>query len=231
MFLEFLSNILSYVFMLFGYISSDNLFPEPLSKSEEQYLLKKHFAGDKTARHKLIEHNLRLVAHIAKKYASNLQDNEEYISIGTIGLIKGIDSFSEDKGFKLSTYCSRCVENEILMHLRSNKKMSGDVSMNSVIGTDKDGNDMELIDIIEQEGTDPIDNIYNKVVTKEMLKYINEHLTDRERKVIHMRYGLGREDEKTQQEVADILKISRSYVSRIETKIQKKLAKFIQVEK
>ncbi len=230
MFLEFLSNILSYVFMLFGYISSDNLFPEQLSKSEEQYLLKKHFAGDRSARNKLIEHNLRLVAHIAKKYASNTQDNEEYISIGTVGLIKGIDSFSEDKGFKLSTYCSRCVENEILMHLRSSKKMSGDVSINSVIGTDKDGNDMELIDIIEQDGVDPIDNIYNKVVTKEMLKYINESLTDRERKVIHMRYGLGGEEEKTQQEVADILKISRSYVSRIETKIQKKLGKFIQID-
>ena len=116
------------------------------------------------------------------------------------------------------------------MHLRSSKKMSGDVSINSVIGTDKDGNDMELIDIIEQDGVDPIDNIYNKVVTKEMLKYINESLTDRERKVIHMRYGLGGEEEKTQQEVADILKISRSYVSRIETKIQKKLGKFIQID-
>lgn len=231
MILEFLSNILSYVFLLFGYISSDNLFPEPLSKSEEEYLLKKHFKGDKEARHKLIEHNLRLVAHIAKKYAANSQDNEEYISIGTIGLIKGIDSFSEDKGFKLSTYCSRCVENEILMHLRTTKKTNGDVSMNSVIGTDKDGNDMELIDIIEQEGTDPIDNIYNKVVTKDILKYINEKLTDREKKVISMRYGLNNEEEKTQQEVADILNISRSYVSRIETKIQKKLGRFIQVER
>ena len=231
MFLDILNNILSYVFMLFGYISSENLFPEPLSKSEEQYLLKKHFSGDRQARHKLIEHNLRLVAHIAKKYASNTQDNEEYISIGTIGLIKGIDSFSEDKGFKLSTYCSRCVENEILMQLRSSKKSNGDISINSVIGTDKDGNDMELIDIIEQEGIDPTENIYNKVVTKEMLKYVNESLTDRERKVIYMRYGLGGEKEKTQQEVADILNISRSYVSRIETKIQKKLGKFIQVER
>ena len=230
MFLEMLSNILSYVFLLFGYISSENLFPEPLSKSEEEYLLKKHFNGDKKARNKLIEHNLRLVAHIAKKYASNTQDNEEYISIGTIGLIKGIDSFSEDKGFKLSTYCSRCVENEILMHLRSSKKTNGDVSMNSVIGTDKDGNDMELIDIIEQEGVDPIDNIYNKVVTKEMLKYIKEELSERERKVIQMRYGLNGEPERTQQEVADTLNISRSYVSRIETKIQKKLGKFIQVD-
>ena len=124
MLMNFLSNIFSYVFLLFGYISQENLYPEPLSKSEEQYLLKKYYAGDRKARNKLIEHNLRLVAHIAKKYSSNQQDNEEYISIGTIGLIKGIDSFSEEKGFKLSTYCSRCVENEILMQIRSNKKTS-----------------------------------------------------------------------------------------------------------
>lgn len=231
MLIEILSNIFQYVFVLFGYISSDNLFPEPLSKSEETYLLKKHFEGDKTARKKLIEHNLRLVAHIAKKYANNTQDNEEYISIGTIGLIKGIDSFSEDKGFKLSTYCSRCVENEILMHLRANKKTNGDVSMNSIIGTDKDGNDMELIDVMEDTRVDPIDNIYNKVITKDMLKYINEKLTDREKKVIYMRYGLNGEDEKTQQQVANILNISRSYVSRIETKVQNKLFKFIKEDK
>lgn len=231
MLIEILSNIFQYVFVLFGYISSDNLFPEPLSKSEETYLLKKHFEGDKTARKKLIEHNLRLVAHIAKKYANNTQDNEEYISIGTIGLIKGIDSFSEDKGFKLSTYCSRCVENEILMHLRANKKTNGDVSMNSIIGTDKDGNDMELIDVMEDTRVDPIDNIYNKVITKDMLNYINEKLTDREKKVIYMRYGLNGEDEKTQQQVANILNISRSYVSRIETKVQNKLIKFIKEDK
>lgn len=231
MFIEFLSNILSYVFVLFGYISQDNLFPEPLSKSEEVYLLKKHFNGDKESRKKLIEHNLRLVAHIAKKYSSNQQENEEYISIGTIGLIKGIDSFSEDKGFKLSTYCSRCVENEILMFLRSGKKTSSDVSMNSVIGTDKDGNDMELIDVIEQTGVDPVDNIYNKIVTKEILNYIDKNLSERERKIINMRYGLDGEEEKTQQEVANTLNISRSYVSRIETKIANKLNKFIQAER
>ena len=227
MFFEIISSFLSYIFFLFGYISSDNLFPEPLSRSEEEYLLRKHFKKDKEARKKLIEHNLRLVAHIAKKYASNNQDNEEYISIGTIGLIKGIDSFSEEKGFKLSTYCSRCIENEILMHLRSIKKTSSDVSINSVIGTDKDGNDMELVDVIEDERVDPIDEIYNKVITKEMLKYVDNYLTERERKVVYMRYGLDGTKEKTQQQVADILNISRSYVSRIETKIQKKLSKFI----
>lgn len=227
MFLQFLCNIFSYVFMLFGYISQDNLFPEPLSKSEEEYLLRKHFKKDKEARKKLIEHNLRLVAHIAKKYATNAQDNEEFISIGTIGLIKGIDSYSEEKGFRLSTYCSRCIENEILMHLRSIKKTSNDISMNSIIGTDKDGNDMELMEVIENEKVDPIEEIYNKLVTKDMLKYIDECLDEREKKVIYMRYGLKGYKEKTQQEVANILNISRSYVSRIETKIQKKLNRFI----
>lgn len=229
--LQFLSNILSYVFLLFGYISEENLFPEALSKSEEEYLLKKHFGGDRGARNKLIEHNLRLVAHIAKKYASNTQENEEFISIGTIGLVKGIDSFKEDKGFKLSTYCSRCIENEILMCLRNSKKMNGDVSLNSIIGTDKDGNDMELIDVIEEESIDPIDNIYSKVITEDMIKYINTKLTPRDRSIINMRYGLNGEEEKTQQEIADMLKISRSYVSRIETKVAKRLNKFILEEK
>ena len=168
-----------------------------------------------------------MVAHIAKKYATNAQDNEEFISIGTIGLIKGIDSYSEEKGFRLSTYCSRCIENEILMHLRSIKKTSNDISMNSIIGTDKDGNDMELMEVIENEKVDPIEEIYNKLVTKDMLKYIDECLDEREKKVIYMRYGLKGYKEKTQQEVANILNISRSYVSRIETKIQKKLNRFI----
>ena len=121
--LSFLSNILSYIFCLFGYISNNNLFPEPLSKSEEEYYLKKYFEGDKEAKNKLIEHNLRLVAHVAKRYASNEQELEELISIGTIGLIKAINSFSSDKGFKISTYASKCVENEILMSIRSNKKL------------------------------------------------------------------------------------------------------------
>ena len=229
MILSFLSSIFSYIFLLFGYISSSNLFPEPLSKSEEDYLLKKMFDGDKDAKNKLIEHNLRLVAHIAKKYSSNVQDNEEFISIGTIGLIKGINSFSEDKGFKLSTYCSRCIENEILMHLRSSKKTAGDISINNVIGTDKDGNDMELVDILENNEIDPSETRSTKVITKQILEYINTKLPERERQIICMRYGLGGSTPKTQQEVADILSISRSYVSRIETKIQNKLKKYVKV--
>ena len=217
------SNIFSYIFFMFGYISSSNLFPKALSAKEEEALLKEYFAGSKEAKDKLVEHNLRLVAHIAKKYATNSIDNEEYISIGTIGLIKGINSFSEEKGFKLSTYCSRCIENEILMTLRASKKSSNDVSINDVIGTDKDGNDMELIDIIESDDIDPIDKIYNKVITKQLIKFVNTKLPEREKQIIYMRYGLDGNKEKTQQEVADILGISRSYVSRIESKIQKKM--------
>lgn len=209
---SFLSNIFAYIFFMFGYISTSNLFPEALSKTEEEYFLKKYFEGDKKAKVKLIEHNLRLVAYIAKKYAKNNQDNEEYISIGTIGLIKGINSFSQDKGYKLSTYISKCIENEILMTIRSSKKTLGDVSINSSIGTDKDGNDMTLIDVLESTDVDPTDEIYNKVVTKQMLEYIEKKLPERERKIISMRYGINGCDVKTQQEVADIMGISRSYV-------------------
>ncbi len=225
--LSFLSSIFSYVAFLFGYISNSNLFPEPLSKSEEEFLLKKYFNGDKDAKNKLIEHNLRLVAHIAKKYSNTSQDNEEYISIGTIGLIKGINSFSEKKGYKLSTYISKCIENEILMHMRSTKKTQGDVSMNNIIGTDKDGNDMELMDILENDDKDPIDSIYNKIMTKQVLEYIDNKLPKREKEIMYDRYGLYGRKIKTQQEVANDMGISRSYVSRIETKIQKKLEKFI----
>lgn len=221
--LSFLSSIFSYVAFLFGYISTANLFPEALSKSEEAYLLKKHFEGDKKAKDKLIEHNLRLVAHIAKKYSNNPQDNEEYISIGTIGLIKGINSFSEEKGYKLSTYISKCIENEILMHMRANKKTQSDISINNIIGTDKDGNDMELVDILDSDDIDPIDSIYNKMITKQVLEYVDNKLPEREKNIIYNRYGLRGKKVKTQQEIADSMGISRSYVSRIETKVQKKL--------
>lgn len=228
--LNFLTNILSYIFCLFGYISSNNLFPEPLSKSEEEYYLKKYFAGDREAKNKLIEHNLRLVAHIAKRYASNEQELEELISIGTIGLIKAINSFSADKGFKISTYASKCVENEILMSIRSNKKIKSEVSMNTIIGTDKDGNDMELLETLESGNEDTIDTIYNKIISEEVKKYIDTKLPERERYIMKLRYGIGGEKMKTQQQIADKLGISRSYVSRIETKVQNKLKKHIKWE-
>ena len=179
--------------------------------------------GDKNARDKLIEHNLRLVAHIAKRYSSSEQEMEDLISIGIIGLIKAIDSFKGDKGYKISTYASKCVENEILMHIRATKKIKAEVSMNTIIGTDKDGNDMELVDTIEANSKDAIDTIYNKIMSEQVIKYINTKLPEREKYIMNLRYGLNGYDQKTQQQIADELGISRSYVSRIETKIQKKL--------
>lgn len=228
--LSFISNILSYIFCLFGYISSNNLFPEPLSKTEEEYYLRRYFDGDKEAKNKLIEHNLRLVAHIAKRYASNEQELEEMISIGTIGLIKAINSFSSDKGFKISTYASKCVENEILMNIRATKKQKAEVSMNTIIGTDKDGNDMELLETLESDQKSTIDEIYDKVISDEIIKYINNKLPKRESYIMKLRYGLDGNNVKTQQEIADELGISRSYVSRIETKVQNKLKKYINWE-
>lgn len=227
MFFSFFSNILSYIFCLFGYISSQNLFKEPLSKTEEEYYLRKYFSGDKKASDKLIEHNLRLVAHIAKKYTNKEQDLEELISIGTIGLIKAIKSFSMDKGFKLSTYASKCIDNEILMNIRATKKNQAEVSMNSIIGSDKDGNDLELIDILDVEEKDAIETIYTNVMTEQIKNYINNKLPEREKKIMNLRYGLQNNKPLTQQEVADILGISRSYVSRIETKVQGKLSKIL----
>lgn len=227
MLLNFLSNLLSHVFFLFGYISSNNLFPEPLSKTEEEFYLRKYFAGDKNARDKLIEHNLRLVAHIAKRYSNSEQELEDLISIGIVGLIKAIDSFSAEKGFKISTYASKCVENEILMHIRANKKIKSEVSMNTIIGTDKDGNDMELVDTLDSESKDAIDTIYNKIMSEQVIKFINSKLTKREKYIMCSRYGLNGHIQKTQQQIADELGISRSYVSRIETKVQNKLKKYV----
>lgn len=230
MLLSFFSNLLSHVFFLFGYISSNNLFPEPLSKTEEEFYLRRYFEGDKKARDKLIEHNLRLVAHIAKRYASSEQDMDDLISIGIIGLIKAIDSFSGEKGYKISTYASKCVENEILMHIRATKKIKAEVSMNTIIGTDKDGNDMELMDTLDSESKDAIDTIYNKVMSEQVIKYINTKLPKREKYIMSSRYGLNGYEPKTQQQIADELGISRSYISRIEKKVQNKLKRFVKWE-
>lgn len=225
-----LTELLSHIFLLFGYISNNNLFPEPLSKTEEEYYIRRYFEGDKEAKNKLIEHNLRLVAHIAKRYASNEQELDELISIGSIGLIKAINSFKEEKNFKISTYASRCIENEVLMHLRANKKIKTEVSMNMIIGTDKDGNDMELAETLENNSKDAIDTLYNKMVVNQVIEYINTKLPKREKYIMELRYGLNGNEQKTQQQIADELGISRSYVSRIETKVQNKLKKTIKYE-
>ena len=227
MFFSFILEIVSKFFGLFGYISNDKLYPEPLSKTEEEYYLRQYFNGDKEARNKLIEHNLRLVVHIAKKYTTNEQELEDFTSIGTIGLIKAIDSFKDNKGFKISTYASRCIENEILMYIRTSKKQKAEISMNQVIGTDKDGNDMELIDTLVLKEKDAVDDIHDKTVLKQVLDFIDKKLNKREKYIMNKRYGLDGSNSMTQQELADELGISRSYVSRIETKVQKMLKKNI----
>lgn len=230
MFFSFLGNIFSYILCLFGYISNSNLFPKPLSKTEEEYYLRRYFEGDKEAKNILIEHNLRLVAHIAKKYAKSEQEMEEYISIGTIGLIKAINSFKDNKGFKISTYASKCIDNEILMNIRATKKQNAEISLNTVIGTDKDGNDMELADTIDEGSKGAIETIYNKAMVKQVIAFIKEKLPEREKYIMSCRYGIDGKKYKTQQEIADELGISRSYVSRIETKVQKKLKNHIKWE-
>jgi len=213
--------------MLFTTSYSINVFAPPLSAKEEDYYIEKLLKGDKNARNKLIEHNLRLVAHIVKKYETNTTSSDDLISIGTIGLIKGIDSYNKNRGVKLTTYAAKCAENEILMYFRSNKKYNNTISLNDIIAHDKDGGDIALIDILE-ENTENIDNsIEYKDNIKHLSKYLNV-LNSRELKIIKMRYGLLNEEEKTQKEISKLLHISRSYVSRIEKRaLIKMLREFI----
>lgn len=218
LFLVHLLNMLS--FSLGSY--SINVFPNPLSKDEEEKLLLNMKNGDKEARAKLIEHNLRLVAHIVKKFEHFENNTDDLISIGTIGLIKGIDSFKLDKNNKLTTYVARCIENEILMYFRSNKKNNNNVSLNDSIGYDKDGNEINLIDVIKSNSLDLDEMLHNKSNVELLNQYLNI-LNKREKEIIIKRYGLGNNDELTQKEIADNLGISRSYVSRIEKRAITKL--------
>ena len=200
---------------------SNNAFPDPLTKEEEEKQIELLLNKDINARNKLIEHNLRLVSHIAKKYNSKYE-NDDLISIGIIGLIKGIDSFSNEKGTKLTTYAAKCIENEILMHFRNEKKNMNNISLDEKIGFDKDGNEIELIDVIKTPDLDYIENINFKDNLNSLLKYINI-LTDREKTIIFKRYGIFNHNELTQKEIANELNISRSYVSRIEKRALTKL--------
>lgn len=218
LFIIHLLNLLS--FSLGSY--SLNIFPNPLSKEEEQDLLIKMQNGDTEARSKLIEHNLRLVAHIVKKFEPIEKMNDDLISIGTIGLIKGIDSFKINKNNKLTTYVSRCIENEILMFFRSNKKNNNNVSLNDSIGCDKDGNEINLIDIIKADSLELDELLHNKSNIEKLNNYLII-LTPSERDIIIKRYGLFDNKEHTQKEIAKMLGISRSYVSRIEKRAITKL--------
>ena len=215
------------IIFLISFISGNNSFPKPLTASEEQEYIRKMAMGDIEAKNKLIEHNLRLVVHIAKKYSAGVRDSEDLISLGTIGLIKGINSFDASKGTRLATYAARCIENEILMLMRASKKTQGDVSLNDPIGTDKEGNQILLMDIIGADEEDVIREIDLREQIKKLYENISTLLDDREKEIIELRYGLKSGKEWTQAEVAKVLDISRSYVSRIEKKAIEKLKKGI----
>lgn len=201
---------------------SNNVFPDPLTKEEEERYIEKARLGDREARNQLIEHNLRLVAHIVKKFDHVVGDQDDLISIGTIGLIKGVDSFSKSKGTRITTYCARCIENEILMYFRSNNKNSKNVSLNQSIGFDKDGNEIAIVDVLKETKPDFLEEI-NK---KDDIALLNSYLTiltPREREILVRRYGLENHAEQTQKVIAKELHISRSYVSRIEKRALTKI--------
>lgn len=210
---------------------SNEMFPPPLSHEDEIKYITLMKNGDKDARNKLIEHNLRLVAHIVKKFDTNNNDIDDLIGIGTVGLIKGIDTYSLDKKVKLTTYAAKCAENEILMYFRSNKKNSKNISIYEGISYDKEGNEITILDVLKTKDPDYLEELYIKDNIVALKKYLNL-LTPRERKIIDMRYGLNNQDELTQKEIAKIMKISRSYVSRIEKRaITKILRAFIKDKK
>ena len=201
---------------------SNNVFPDPLTSEEEEKYIKLAKAGDKDARAKLIEHNLRLVAHIVKKFETSTNDVDDLIGIGTVGLIKGIDTYSPNKNVKLTTYAAKCAENEILMYFRGDKKNSKNVSIYEGISFDKDGNEVTILDVLKTEDPDYALEIHKNDNIKLLRKYLNV-LTKREREILESRYGLNSKDELTQKEIALKLKISRSYVSRIEKRATTKI--------
>jgi RNA polymerase sporulation-specific sigma factor len=201
-------------------------FPQPLTAAEETYYMQKYTEGDLEAKHVLIERNLRLVAHIVKKYQTLEEDNEDLLSVGTIGLIKAVVTFNPDKSVRLGTYAARCIENEILMHFRAKKKSSREISLYEPIGTDREGNEIQLFDIIETDEDDAHQKAELKDDIKMLYQKVESELSPRERLVLKMRYGLYNEEEYTQREIAKQLGISRSYVSRIEKSAIEKLREY-----
>lgn len=226
--LQYLLELVGSKIFLTGYVTGNSTFPKPLNEKEEKIYLERLKDGDVEAKRVLVERNLRLVAHIVKKYSSNYQNSKEMddlISIGTIGLIKAIDSFDTNKGIRLATYAAKCIDNEILMFFRNTKKTKGEVFLQDPIGVDKEGNEICLIDILSSESDSVLETVENSLQVKELYKKMSDVLSTREKEIIQMRYGLLDGDIKTQREIAGILGISRSYVSRIEKKALKKLNK------
>ncbi len=229
-----ISDILAFLIGGFSYfvlnVSPGQTFPQPLPHAEEVRLFKQmHETGDTAARTSLIEHNLRLVAHIVRKYYAAHTGQDDLISIGTVGLIKAVDSFSDKNGARFATYAAKCIQNEILMYFRAQKKTSCEVSINEAIDTDRDGNPLTYIDIIKVDDT-VADDISDRWQIARILCYIKDRLTDRERQIIIMRYGLDNKPPVTQREVAQMLGISRSYVSRIEKNVLERMERFLRGE-
>ena len=212
---NFIAWLSSYFYIFILHICRGNSFPKPLTEEKEQEYILKCKEGDIVARNKLVEHNLRLVAHIIKKYYAKESEHDDLVSIGTIGLIKAINTYNPEKSIKLSSYSSRCIENEILMHFRNGKKSAQDMSLSDSIDTDKDGNPLMLMDVlaVDDDFTEELEQQYN---LSKLKGYIEEVLDEREKKIIVLRYGLNGQKPLTQREVADMLNISRSYISRIE---------------
>ena len=229
-----LLNIINFIatnLLFFTGSYSNNIFPEQLPKEVEEKYIKQMQKGDKEARNKLIEHNLRLVAHIVKKFEAKTNDTDDLIGIGTIGLIKGIDTYKYNKKVKLATYAAKCAENEILMYFRQDKKNSKNVSLYEEISYDKEGNKITIMDILKTENPDYIEEIYKKDNIEELKKHLNI-LSKREKDIIEARYGLNGKNEETQKEIAKRLQISRSYVSRLEKRATTKiLREFIKSKK
>ena len=227
--LGFFQFLKSAVFVV-GYISNNQLFPEPLSAEEERECLIKMENGDEEAKNILIERNLRLVAHVCKKYSTTNVEQDDLISIGTIGLIKGVNSFESSKGVRLATYVARCIDNEILMHLRIIKKLGAEVYLDDPIGKDKDDNTVTLQEILENNEKSIEDELDLKFKIKKMYRKMKDVLKLREKTILELRFGLDGNKPKTQNEIAKMMGISRSYVSRIETKAIDKLSKEIKNE-
>lgn len=228
MIFESFLTFLGKVFCFTSYVNNKGSFPQPLTPEEERDCIERTKNGDKAAREKLIRHNLRLVAHIVKKY-SNAGEADDLISVGSIGLIKGIETFEYGKGSQLATYAAKCIENEILMYIRANKKHRGNVSLSESVGVDKEGNEITLMDILPMKEESVFKKVETGILLEKVLKVIDSALKGRENTIIKMRYGIGYPRSYTQLEIAAKLNISRSYVSRIEKKALEKIYKELDV--
>ncbi len=226
MFFESIMFLLSKITFFCGSIITGSSFPKPLPKDEEEMLIKKASLGEKWAKDKLITHNMRLVAHVVKKY-SGAMEQDDLISIGSIGLVKAVNTFNPEKGKNLATFAARCIENEILMVLRSNKKHKNDLSLSDTVGSDTEGNELTLMDLLFEKEDSVFYEVDRSVEREKFLKFLKENLTKREYVVLNLRYGLNGDRNYAQREVAGFLKISRSYISRIENKAIEKLKKAV----